>query len=573
MRFSRLIAVLASALSFASFASCSPAPAGERVVGEVDGVPFVEMRAERLPELPEARGGAHVMMLGGELTVLGGIGEGFVLEPSIAYLSEGQWHKVPTLYPHHFGFTTLLPDGTVMLGGGCADNFGIGQSWGVEVYDPISHSCKAVGILARKRAGVSAAALPDGRVVVSGNWYAPDDIEIYEPGKGFSRVRESSVPREYPFILPTSSDDVLIVGTQDTTGAPNGGFVDRLRGEAFHEPLLDDWTVFPYPLSPVSSDELRIGEVTYLIPALNRADGHAGIIRVSDGRFSLLETEHPLPMHAPDGDSLFWMHSIQVDRPTRTAWMQSVDKTGRFYAARIGYDPTFEGGKASVKVFVAERPEGFFYYDAALLLPPGDLVQAGGVHHDVSGTFSSDYFGSTAEVWLFHTEPEEVEAVSWGWLIGGFLVAACASAAAVILLRKRRRQSAGSAPEEETGGEASESKLNANLLEQISRLIEEEELYKRKDLRISDLASELASNKTYVSILLNSISGTKFTTLVNGYRVRHAQQLMLEHPDMLLDDVAEQSGFSSRATFFRNFKSHTGLTPGQWLVQAGKQES
>ena len=90
---------------------------------------------------------------------------------------------------------------------------------------------------------------------------------------------------------------------------------------------------------------------------------------------------------------------------------------------------------------------------------------------------------------------------------------------------------------------------------------------KRQDLLIQDIASELATNRNYISILLNTILDTKFTTLVNGYRICHAQELMRAHPDMLLDDVAEASGFASRSTFFRNFKAQTGQTPKQWLQE------
>jgi AraC-like DNA-binding protein len=36
---------------------------------------------------------------------------------------------------------------------------------------------------------------------------------------------------------------------------------------------------------------------------------------------------------------------------------------------------------------------------------------------------------------------------------------------------------------------------------------------------------------------------------------------------MILDEVAEESGFSSRTTFFRNFKALTGMTPQEWKKQ------
>ena len=107
-------------------------------------------------------------------------------------------------------------------------------------------------------------------------------------------------------------------------------------------------------------------------------------------------------------------------------------------------------------------------------------------------------------------------------------------------------------------------------MEQISALIEEKELYRRKNLRITDVASELATNKTYVSIILNNLSGESFTTMITRYRVMYAQKLLREHPDMMLDEVADQSGFSSRTTFFRNFKVVTGMTPQEWKNQTEK---
>ena len=160
--------------------------------------------AERLPDLPEPLSTPYAMVLNGELTLFVGHLDGFVLSQSAWYLRGGSWHKVPMKYPHDHGFCTLLPDGRVMLGGGSAEAFGIGQSWGVEIYDPATHTFTAEGIMDRKRAGASALALPDGRVLVIGNWYAPDAMEIYEPGKGFSFLKDVTVQCNIPYILASA---------------------------------------------------------------------------------------------------------------------------------------------------------------------------------------------------------------------------------------------------------------------------------------------------------------------------------------------------------------------------------
>ena len=104
----RPLSIIASVLLLAS---CSKEGPQGQALGEADGVPLYKMTVERLPDLPKPRGGQHTMLLGDELTVLGGITDGFVLEPTIAYLRDGSWHEVPMKYPHYYGFTTLLPDG------------------------------------------------------------------------------------------------------------------------------------------------------------------------------------------------------------------------------------------------------------------------------------------------------------------------------------------------------------------------------------------------------------------------------------------------------------------------------
>ena len=137
-----------------------------------DGTQWAPLQVERLASLNVPRGQHRTLMADGELTVIGGHTDGFRPVETLEYYANGAWHEVPMNYTHDNGFAVPLPDGTVMVGGGSAEAFGIGQSWGAEIYDPSSHSARAVGILDRKRTLSSAYPLPDGRVIVAGNWYA-----------------------------------------------------------------------------------------------------------------------------------------------------------------------------------------------------------------------------------------------------------------------------------------------------------------------------------------------------------------------------------------------------------------
>ena len=535
--------------------SCTPEGTPGQTLGEADGVPLYKMTVERLPDLPKPRGGQHTMLLGEELTVLGGITDGFVLEPTICYLKDGAWHQVPMKYPHYYGFTTLLQDGSVMLGGGCSENFGIGQSWGVEIYNPSTHTTKAVGIMDRKRAGTSASVLSDSRVIISGNWYAEDAIEIYEPGEGFSFVKEPTVQRAYPHILPISPDNALIFSSEDTHGNFMQDIVDQLSGEPLTEPLLKEWNILPYMVNPTSADDIRTGEYAYLLPASRQEDGQAGIIRISDGRFSLLETEHPLPASLPGGEPLVWMHSLQVDRASRSAWMYALSGKGRFVAARIGYDPIFEGGKATLEVFLADKPGGGSFFNNTPRLLEGDrIVLAGGV---LSGARDNSNFEAAAEVWLFHTAAPAKDASLWWWILPVLLLAAIAGGWAVFRRGKR--------PEQDVSDPAKQEKND--LQTRITDLVEEKQLFLIKDLKITDIARELGTNATYISACINGQMGISFPEFISRYRVEYALKLMQEHPEMSSVEVWEASGFNNEKTFFRRFRSQTGMTPAEWKKQ------
>ena len=549
----RYLVLIASALILVS---CTRENLPGQTLGEADGVPLYKMTVERLPDLPKPRGGQHTMLLGDELTVLGGITDGFVLEPTIAYLRDGAWHQVPMKYPHYYGFTTLLQDGSVMLGGGCTENFGIGQSWGVETYNPSTHTCKAVGIMDRKRAGVSASVLQDGRVVISGNWYADDAIGLYEPGDGFSFVKEPAVQRAYPQILPISPDNALIFSSEDTHGNFMQDLVDQLSGEPFTEPLLKEWNILPYMVNPTSADDLRTGEYAYLLPASRQEDGQAGILRLTDGHFSLLETERPLPMALPDDDPLVWMHSLQVDRASRSAWMYAFSGNGRFVAARIGYDPIFEGGKATLEVFLADKPGGgSFFKNTPRLLEGGRIVLAGGV---LSGARDDSNFETTGEVWLFHTVATVKKAVPLWWILPILLLAAFAGGWAVTCVRKRPLP-------EDVPDPAKMEKYD--LQTRITDLVEEKQLFLIKDLKITDIARELGTNATYISACINGQMGVSFPEFISRYRVEYALKLMQEHPEMSSVEVWDASGFNNEKTFFRRFRLQTGMTPAEWKKQ------
>ena len=97
--------------------------------------------------------------------------------------------------------------------------------------------------------------------------------------------------------------------------------------------------------------------------------------------------------------------------------------------------------------------------------------------------------------------------------------------------------------------------------------MEQEKPYLNPDLRLIDLQRVLPINRTYLSQLINTEYGCSFYQFVTRYRIEEAKRLMTEQPDMKVQDIAQQSGFSDRKVFYRTFTRETGSSPSEWMAK------
>ena len=95
--------------------------------------------------------------------------------------------------------------------------------------------------------------------------------------------------------------------------------------------------------------------------------------------------------------------------------------------------------------------------------------------------------------------------------------------------------------------------------------METKQLYLNKDLKVSNLAEALGTNKNAVSACINE-NGSSFSQLVNDYRLEYAKNMLRQSPDMKIATVWMEAGFASERTFFRTFKTATGMTPSEWVA-------
>lgn len=95
----------------------------------------------------------------------------------------------------------------------------------------------------------------------------------------------------------------------------------------------------------------------------------------------------------------------------------------------------------------------------------------------------------------------------------------------------------------------------------LEQLMNKQQLYLQHDLKISDVALLLGSNRTYIQRSIMELSGESFTKYVNRKRIEHAIELQKKHPEYNIETIATQSGYTHLGTFYRNYKIVTGKTP------------
>ena len=88
-------------------------------------------------------------------------------------------------------------------------------------------------------------------------------------------------------------------------------------------------------------------------------------------------------------------------------------------------------------------------------------------------------------------------------------------------------------------------------------------------ITMQDAAKEIGYDYHYLSNLLQKSLRTTFRTLLNEYRISHAQYLLLTGHETV-SSVAGECGYDSLCSFNRNFKEITGMTPTEYRERKAK---
>ena len=186
--------------------------------------------------------------------------------------------------------------------------------------------------------------------------------------------------------------------------------------------------------------------------------------------------------------------------------------------------------------------------------------------------------GDAASETVIHVRKPGV--LSLPLLVTVALVVMVLAAAFVLVSRSCRGYGASAGGAEDKGADESEDDRKQRyrttrlsdeecrrLLKVIDRIMKDERPYLNPDLKSSELAEMAGTTSHALSYLFNQYLKKSWYDYVNGYRVEEFKHLVggEDVSRYTLSALSQKCGFTSRASFFRHFKSITGITPAKYM--------
>jgi len=110
------------------------------------------------------------------------------------------------------------------------------------------------------------------------------------------------------------------------------------------------------------------------------------------------------------------------------------------------------------------------------------------------------------------------------------------------------------------------SERNSRLAAEFEELMVKEQFFTTKDISLTDLATLLNTNQTYLSQAINTQYGLNFKEVLNQMRIKAACRLLMSDfsNKFTIESLAGEVGFKSPSAFYTSFKKFTGVTPVEY---------
>lgn len=309
------------------------------------------LRYEQLPDMKTPRLSHQSFPSGNGIVVVGGRTTGFALTTTAEIYRNGKWQSIDIASPHDGAFSVELNDGRVMVGGGFSSNNGVGQSRFTDIYDPKTNLFSAGPNLSVARAEAKAINL-NGKVYVSGNWYADDTVIDCYNGSKFSSVGAMN-GHSNPYMLTDQDGNLIVLSSYDTKGQSTGLYTDYDGTKYFvgvsYNPATNQASLYGFPstFSPMAlTDDVRTTNyqmtqegVNYYMILCSR--NGKPVLYVYDGD-DIYDIGVDLPVKSSTGATIAWRGGVFINKAKEEIYIIGTSGTNTNQSVHI-ISLSFEG--------------------------------------------------------------------------------------------------------------------------------------------------------------------------------------------------------------------------------------
>ena len=111
--------------------------------------------------------------------------------------------------------------------------------------------------------------------------------------------------------------------------------------------------------------------------------------------------------------------------------------------------------------------------------------------------------------------------------------------------------------------------IHVELFASLERLMDSQKLYLDPNLTLPQLVSMLKTNRTTLSATIRQAGHQTFADYLSYYRIGEFKHQVKTGSTLTIEELCLSSGFGSRTSFFRTFRQKEGITPREWIKEAG----
>ena len=128
-------------------------------------------------------------------------------------------------------------------------------------------------------------------------------------------------------------------------------------------------------------------------------------------------------------------------------------------------------------------------------------------------------------------------------------------------------------PERARQGLKLDEELIDSYLQILSDKIVQDKMYLHTNCTMRTVSKQTNIPRHHLSCLINTQSNKNFSNYINEYRCKHAKTLLAskDSEKLTIEAIGKQSGFATRANFYKAFKKIYGKTPSNYLPASNEE--